>query len=165
MSVRTEFSSLHINWRSCACLCNPSTHHTRIWTSGGLFTLILNPPVDGVVSFKLRQLYPALLGTAPPAPVEWEGGWVGELVWALWRLGKFFPLPAIEPRFLSSPIRNLVAKPDKTYHMADEPMVHVPKMARGKITFARGIHCRPKYFYSFARPAYLYGEECVYKYI
>ena len=35
--------------------------------------------------------------------------------------------------------------------MADEPMARVPKMARGKITLARGIHCCPR-FYLFILP-------------
>ena len=42
--------------------------------------------------------------------------------------------------------------------MADEPI------ARGNISWARGIQCCPNIFYYFARPAFLYREEyvCVY---
>ena len=41
-------------------------------------------------------------------------------------------------------------------------MAHVPKMASGKISVARGIHCCPIFFFffiSFARPASLYCEH------
>jgi len=46
------------------------------------------------------------------------------------------------------------------YTGADKPMT------RGKISFARDIHCYPYLFYiSFARPASLYSGEYVYIYM
>jgi hypothetical protein len=48
-----------------------------------------------------------------------------------------------------------------TYSRASEPMARVPKLARGKISLARGIHCCPNFFLSFAQPASVYCEECL----
>jgi hypothetical protein len=50
---------------------------------------------------------------------------------------------------------------------AVEPIARAPSMTRGKISLARGVHCCPIFFISFARPAPLYCEEyvCIYTYI
>jgi len=39
---------------------------------------------------------------------------------------------------------------------------HVPKMAHGKTSLARNIHCCPNFFYILAQPASLSCEEHVY---
>lgn len=44
---------------------------------------------------------------------------------------------------------------------ADQPMARVPKMAPGKISLARDIHCCPNFLISFARRASLYCKKCV----
>ena len=46
-----------------------------------------------------------------------------------------------------------------------EPMARGPRMTRGKISLARGIHCCPVFFISFALPASLYCDEYIYIYI
>jgi hypothetical protein len=47
----------------------------------------------------------------------------------------------------------------------DEPMARVPKMAHGKLSLARDIHCSPYSFISFAGPESLYCEEYIYIYV
>jgi len=54
---------------------------------------------------------------------------------------------------------------ESTQCRAAEPVARVPKMAHGKISLARGIHCCPSLFNtSFPRPASLYYSEHVYIY-
>jgi hypothetical protein len=43
-------------------------------------------------------------------------------------------------------------------------MARVSKIARGKISMARGIHCCSNFFISFVRPASVRCEEHVYMY-
>jgi hypothetical protein len=40
----------------------------------------------------------------------------------------------------------------KSYTRAEEHMARVPKMAQGKISFARGSHCCPNFIISYVRP-------------
>jgi len=42
-----------------------------------------------------------------------------------------------------------------------EPVARLPKMARGNISLARGIHCCPIFFFLFFRPASSYCAQCV----
>jgi len=47
----------------------------------------------------------------------------------------------------------------KSYGRAGEPTARVPKMAPGKISLARGIHCCPNICMSFAWPASPYCAQ------
>ena len=67
------------------------------------------------------------------------------------------------PRPSSSLLPDTTWVAHSAYRMgrADEPMAHVPKMAPGKISLARGIHCCPNFLISFARRAFLYCKKYV----
>jgi hypothetical protein len=56
----------------------------------------------------------------------------------------------------------LLSQKNITQARDDERLARVPKMARGKTSLARGIHCSANFlFVSYARPASLYCEEHV----
>jgi hypothetical protein len=108
------------------------------------FHSFLTPPVERQASANLPR------SAGHNAPIHLLSGRVGGLDSWSGHFGdevNLLLLPAIKPRFLGCPTRNLFAKPAKTYPMTDEPMARMPKMASGKITLARGIYCCPKFFF------------------
>ena len=143
-------SSLNINWHSGACLSSPSTHYKSIWASGRSFLLILNPISRRSCKLHASAALPRCAGHRTPAPIEWEGGRVGGFESWSGHFGEkvnLQPLPAIEPRFLGCPTRNLVTNPAKTY-----------PMTRGKIPWHAAFNAVQNLFIYFARPASPYWE-------
>jgi hypothetical protein len=58
--------------------------------------------------------------------------------------------------------------PAFVWSRADEPMAGVPKMARGKISLARDIHCCPNFFFFVFLPhqrLYTVKKMCIYIHI